>query len=127
MRLLLIIPLTALLVGCGSDSKTETSGPAPAASTSTATPAPSGGSSASNKPQTVEIAEFKFGEPVTVAIGTKVTWKNLDDAPHNAVGDKFKTADLEKGESDTVTFDEPGTYDYICTFHPYMKGSVVVE
>lgn len=127
MRILLIVPLTALLVGCGSNNKTETSGPAPAATTSTTATAPAGGSKPSSEAQTVKIAEFKFGDPVTIPVGGKVTWVNEDAAPHNAVGDTFKTADLEKGESDTVTFDKPGTYNYICTFHPYMKGTVIVE
>ncbi|MDQ4050204.1 MAG: plastocyanin/azurin family copper-binding protein, partial [Thermoproteota archaeon] len=26
----------------------------------------------------------------------------------------------------TVTFEEPGTYDYFCAFHPGMFGQVVV-
>jgi hypothetical protein len=29
-------------------------------------------------------------------------------------------------DSFTVTFNEPGTYDYICAFHPGMFGQVVV-
>lgn len=114
MRILLIVPLTALLIGCGSESKTETSGTKPAAS-------------APSTAETVKIADFKFGAPLTVSRGAKVTWENTDDAPHNAVGDAFKTADLKKGDSDTVTFDKPGTYEYVCTFHPFMKGTVVVQ
>ena len=51
-----------------------------------------------------------------------MTWENTDNAPHNVVGDDFKTKDLEQGDSDTVTFDKTGTYDYVCTFHPFMKG-----
>ena len=27
----------------------------------------------------------------------------------------------------TVTFEEPGIYDYVCTVHPWMTGSVVVS
>jgi plastocyanin len=26
----------------------------------------------------------------------------------------------------TITFDNPGTYDYVCLFHPWMTGSVKV-
>lgn len=114
MRILLTLPLTALLIGCGSDSKTETTGDTPAA-------APT------NAAKTVKIADFKFGPPLTVSKGTKVTFENTDAAPHNAVGDKFKSADLTEGESDTVTFTKAGTYDYVCTFHPFMKGSITVQ
>ncbi|MCW2991801.1 MAG: Amicyanin-alpha [Solirubrobacterales bacterium] len=114
MRMLLTIPLTALLIGCGSDSNTDKAGTAPAS-----TPAASA--------KTVTIADFKFGAPLTVAKGTTVTWTNSDSAPHNVVGDGFKTADLTKGKSDTVTFAKAGTFDYVCTFHPFMKGTVVVR
>lgn len=99
MRILLVVPLTALLIGCGSDSTTTS----------------------------VTIADFKFGAPLTVAKGAAVTFENTDSAPHNAVGDAFKTADLQKGDRDTVTFGEAGTFDYVCTFHPFMKGSIVVR
>jgi plastocyanin len=114
MRILLTIPLTALLIGCGGDSTTDRAGTPPADAPPSAV-------------KTVTIADFEFGAPVTVAPGTTVTFTNTDSAPHNAVGDDFKTADLEWGERDTVTFDQAGTYDYVCTFHPFMKGSIVVR
>ncbi|MFL5843631.1 MAG: plastocyanin/azurin family copper-binding protein [Solirubrobacteraceae bacterium] len=114
MRILLTIPLTALLIGCGSSSSNDTAGTTPAPATPSAA-------------KTVKIADFKFGAPLTVAKGAKVTFENTDSAPHNAVGDGFKTKDLKKGESDTLTFDKAGTYDYMCTFHPFMKGTVVVQ
>jgi plastocyanin len=31
------------------------------------------------------------------------------------------------GNTFSVTFEEPGTYEYICMLHPWMTGSVVVE
>jgi plastocyanin len=31
------------------------------------------------------------------------------------------------GNTFTVTFEKPGTYDYICILHPWMTGSVVVK
>jgi plastocyanin len=34
---------------------------------------------------------------------------------------------MRKGEADEVRFDTPGTYEYICSIHPNMKGTVVVE
>jgi plastocyanin len=27
----------------------------------------------------------------------------------------------------TITFEEPGTYSYLCNLHPWMSGSVVVN
>ena len=31
------------------------------------------------------------------------------------------------GNTFTVTFEKPGTYDYICVIHPWMTGSVRVR
>lgn len=31
------------------------------------------------------------------------------------------------GNTFTVTFENPGTYDYVCILHPWQTGSVVVE
>ncbi len=77
---------------------------------------------------TVDIADFMF-EPavVTVTAGSKVTWVNRDSAPHTATaGDVFDTGTLKKGAKKTLTFDTPGTYAYICDFHPFMKATVIV-
>ena len=113
--MLLTLPLALLLIGCGSDSKTDTAvTKAPAAATATTK-------------KTVTISNFKFGPAITVGVGAKVTWTNDDAAPHDVVGDAFKTKDLQKGDSDTVTFSKAGTYDYVCKFHPFMKGTVLVR
>ena len=115
MRPLLLAALTVpLLSGCGGGETSSTP--------TTRDAAASGGEAVS-----VVVKDFKFGDPVRISRGGSVEWVNEDTAPHNAVGDDFKTADLEGGERDSVDFDEPGTYDYVCTFHPFMKGSVVVE
>ena len=76
----------------------------------------------------VSIVDFSF-QPTTLNVtpGTVVTWTNEDSAPHTATGDDFDTGMLNRGDSNSVTFDTPGTYDYICTYHPSMAGSVVVS
>jgi amicyanin len=78
----------------------------------------------------MDIAEMKFGQPeLVVPAGTVVTWTNRDPVPHNV---HFTEADsqgpmLRASQSYSVRFDEPGTYGYICTPHPFMTGSVTVE
>ncbi|MFJ9682073.1 cupredoxin domain-containing protein [Streptomyces sp. NPDC101194] len=80
----------------------------------------------------ITIKDFTF-EPalLTVAPGALITVVNEDAAPHNvtATGSAaFGTGDVAPGR--TVTFTAPakaGTYPYICTIHPYMKGSLVVR
>jgi plastocyanin len=31
------------------------------------------------------------------------------------------------GNTFTVTFEKPGTYNYICILHPWMTGSIIVK
>ncbi len=78
---------------------------------------------------TVDIADFKYDpETVTVAAGAEITWVNEDDANHTATADPgFDTGTLAQGDEKAVTAPEPGTYEYTCTFHPFMKGTVTVE
>lgn len=77
----------------------------------------------------VDIADFKFRSPtVTVKAGGKVSWTNTDSTEHTATGSgAFDTGALQKGQHKTLTFDKPGTYAYICAFHPFMKGTVIVK
>lgn len=68
---------------------------------------------------------------IKVKKGTTVTWTNEDSAKHdvtpvNETAD-FKATDLfGKGESRSITFNTVGTFEYICSPHPYMKGTVEV-
>ena len=66
---------------------------------------------------------------VTIQVGDSVTWTNEDSVAHTATaGDgSFDTGSIANGASDTVTFDSAGTFAYICSIHPQMTGSVVVE
>jgi amicyanin len=78
----------------------------------------------------VTIADFSF-TPATITInqGDTVTWNNNGPTPHSATatGGEFDTGILRKGQSGSHTFNQAGTYSYICTPHPYMKGTVVVQ
>ena len=78
---------------------------------------------------TVSIARFAFApEALEIPAGTKVTWSNDDGAPHGVTyDDKAPGMDvLLPGARFERTFERPGTYDYGCAVHPYMRGKVVV-
>lgn len=76
----------------------------------------------------VGVAGFAFTPAeLHVPVGTAVAWTNRDPAPHTATGDGFDTGTLEQGATGTVTFDTVGTFDYVCSIHPSMRGRVVVE
>jgi plastocyanin len=79
--------------------------------------------------QDVNISGFSFGPAVVkVAPGQPITWTNADDSPHqvSVSGKPLRTAVLLKGQSASLTFDEAGTFGYICGLHPGMKGTVEV-
>jgi len=78
----------------------------------------------------VKIANFTFGpEKLTVKAGTTVTWTNEDDIPHTVASSTkaFKSKALDTDDSFSFTFATPGTYEYFCSLHPHMVGTVVVE
>ena len=65
---------------------------------------------------------------ITVARGSVVRWTNLDNAQHNAVmlDGSCGTATLDKGQTGALRFNLAGTYQYYCTIHPNMRGTLVV-
>ena len=77
----------------------------------------------------VEIDNFSF-MPRTLRVGpeTTVTWTNHDDVPHTVVStDKvFSSPVLDTDQSFSFKFSGRGTYDYFCSIHPRMTGSVAV-
>jgi plastocyanin len=78
----------------------------------------------------VNIDQFAFyPQRITVKAGTTVTWTNDDDDSHTVASSSklFKSKALDTGDKFSFTFTTPGTYDYICSVHPYMTGAVVVE
>jgi plastocyanin len=78
----------------------------------------------------VSAKNFMFAPAsVTVKAGTTVTWVNLDDEPHTVFSDAglFRSSALDTQERFSFKFDKAGTYHYLCTIHPRMVGTVVVE
>jgi plastocyanin len=78
----------------------------------------------------VTIRDFEFAPvTVTVNVGDTVTWNNVGPTAHSATASdgSFDTGVYPKGESRSQTFNEAGTFAYICTPHPVMKGTVVVQ
>lgn len=77
----------------------------------------------------VAIVDFAFAPAtLTITVGDTVTWTNEDAMIHTAtsVNGAFDSGDLDQGESYSLTFTTPGTYDYLCTPHPSMTGRIVV-
>ena len=67
--------------------------------------------------------------PVTVAVGSTVTFKNDDVAPHDARADNggFSTPVLQPGGTANVTLATAGSFVYHCSIHPGMVGTITVQ
>ncbi len=83
---------------------------------------------AKSGPGLVNILGFKFGpDKAVTAAGKPVTWTNADDSPHQIeIKGKGKTEVLLKGQSGSLAIADPGSYEYICSLHPNMKGTLEV-
>jgi amicyanin len=66
---------------------------------------------------------------IEIEAGTTVTWKNNDQLAHSvtAADRSFDSGLIQPGATWSYTFTKPGTYDFSCTPHPFMKGVVVVK
>jgi len=85
---------------------------------------------AQGQTMTVSIEDFFFSPAnMTIAPGTTVTWVNNGQAPHTSTADDgtWDSGTLRPGESFSFTFDQAGTYTYLCTIHPDMTGAITVS
>lgn len=67
--------------------------------------------------------------PYTVKVGASVTWVNKDSTTHTVTSSGsslFDSGNMAPGATYSFTFTQPGTYQYYCTIHPWMKGTIVV-
>jgi plastocyanin len=90
---------------------------------------PATASSAARTAQVEMPPSYRFDPAsIQVAAGTTVTWTNSDNFTHSVqVQGQSDVHVVKPGESTQIKFDTPGTYSYICTFHPQnMTGTVVV-
>lgn len=94
------------------------------------TPQATNGSTGSSIANEVTIDNFAFNPKIiTVARGSKLTWRNRDDVPH-----KIQSADgrftasplLDTKATYTVSLPESGEFKYFCSLHPVMQGKIVV-
>ena len=72
-------------------------------------------------------------ESIQAKIGDKIAWTNLDEMMHSVTGvdkasqEQFDSGALHIGQKFERTFDKAGEIDYYCTFHPFMKGKIIVS
>jgi plastocyanin len=72
---------------------------------------------------------YRFDPPtIEVEAGAVVTWTNDDHFTHTVEVEGMSDRRVGKGESISIAFPTPGTYQYVCTLHPHdMQGEVGVR
>jgi plastocyanin len=119
MRRLALL-LLALSVGACDDSPNAVS-PTPAPPGSTTVTIVSGGS---------QLTTTAFSpNPITVAVGTQVSFLNLDNTAHTTTANAgtWNSPNIAPGGRFNVTLTTAGTYPYHCSIHPGMVGTVTVQ
>jgi plastocyanin len=76
----------------------------------------------------VKIRGFAF-RPATITIsrGGVVRWKNRDSVTHTSTGSSWDSGRIAPGDVFRHRFRRSGTFDYHCTIHPNMTGTVIVR
>lgn len=78
---------------------------------------------------TITIANTTNGfvpATITVKRGTNVIWTNRDLSPHTVTGNGWGSDTLQPDSTFSHTFNTVGSYDYKCSIHPAMNGTVNV-
>jgi plastocyanin len=131
VRLLATAPVAAglaLVTACTSGHSAKSAPPDDSMSgmsmpSSATAPGPAVGANA------VAIQGFAFSPAsITVKVGTTVTWTNRDTDAHTVTANPgpFKSKTLDTGDTFSYTFTKAGSFDYLCTIHPFMTAKVVV-
>jgi plastocyanin len=139
--LLACMALGLVVAGCGGDDDDDGGGGDAA---NTEQPAESGSAAGGGGPAeeggggggggggaevSMEGIAFEPAE-VSVGVGDTVTWTNNDSVGHDVTADSFSSGDpgaMAGGDTFEHTFEEAGTFEYVCTVHPGMEGTVTVE
>jgi plastocyanin len=117
-----------VLISCGG----ATTDPAPATTVPPTTTEPGTEETTAGPAEDSVVMENVAFRPdeLTVSAGTTVTWTNQDLVAHTTTSDDdlWDSERMGQGDSFSFTFEEPGTYTYICSIHPtQMQGTVSVE
>src|SRR5690606_17938054 len=86
------------------------------------------GDAANVDTQVVTIQNMKF-EPAELIVkrGSRVVWVNKDMFPHTATAKAFDSGSIAADASWSHVASEPGEHAYLCSFHPTMKGRLIVR
>lgn len=130
--------LVLVAAGCDADDDAgDDAGLEPAATTApvseTIEAADTATDATTGEAETVEVQMVNISfDPaeITIPVASTVIWTNADSVAHTTTADDgtWDSGTMEPGDTFEFTFDEPGTYSYVCEIHPaQMQATVVVE
>jgi plastocyanin len=79
---------------------------------------------------TVTIEGMRFQpQTLTVNAGDTIVWVNNDLVPHTASSRAggFDSGEIGSGASWRQIVERPGSFAYVCTYHPMMTGLIVAR
>lgn len=68
-------------------------------------------------------------DEMTIPLGATVRWTNKDFVDHTVTSNNgtFASSTLSNEDTFEYTFNSVGTFDYHCTIHPGMNGTIIVK
>lgn len=103
---------------------------APSAPSTGPTAAPAGSTTVNISSGASTQTSTAFGQnPLTVAVGTTISWLNDDHTTHtsSADGSQWTSGNIPPGGRFNFTLASAGRYTYHCQIHPNMVGTIVVQ
>jgi len=91
---------------------------------------PGCGERSAGRTHRIEIKGMAFAIPeLAAAPGDTIVWVNQDIVPHTVTADgkQFDSGSLAPSGEWSLVIRERGRFPYTCTFHPTMKGVLVVK
>ena len=70
----------------------------------------------------------------TISVGTTIKWTNKDNTTHDVISGTpgnpsglFNSGDLGANREFSFTFNQAGTFQYYCSHHSGMTGTIIVQ
>ncbi len=120
IRVTVVFAVLIFASACSGNSASAPS-PTPAGDPATSVSIPRGAESLGNRAYAPD--------ELTVQAGATVTWTNTDSEAHTSTSNiaGWDSGVVAPGASFSFQFPTAGTFQYHCTIHPSMVGSVVVR
>jgi plastocyanin len=77
----------------------------------------------------IKMAHIAFAPAaITVRVGDTVEWQNSDIVAHTATSKEAGfDVNVTPGDNGSTTVKAAGRFNYMCRYHPNMKGEIIVQ